>query len=91
MDALDQSPVFNNNLKLRTLDITPLKQRGEALHKEIKDICKADQALIQHRMYDELLMTPKQFEMLRNGIDSYIEGFYMYNTGMNVMEIRVKE
>jgi len=29
--------------------------------------------------------------MLRNGIDSYIEGFYMYNTGMNVMEIRVKE
>lgn len=91
MDTLDQSPIFNKNLQLRTLDITPLKQRGEELHKEIKDICKADQSVIQHRMYDELLMTAKQFEMLRNGLDSYIEGFYLYNTGMNVMEVRVKE
>ena len=90
MDALDQSPVFNNNLKLRTLDITPLKTKGEALHKEIKDICKADQALIQHRMYDELLMTKKQFEYLRNDFNEFIEGYYIYDSGFNVMEVRVK-
>jgi len=90
MDALDQSPVFNNNLKLRTLDITPLKQRGEALHKEIKDICKDDQSLIQHRMYDELLMTKKQFEYLRNDFNEFIEGYYIYDSGFNVMEVRVK-
>jgi len=89
MDALDQSPVFNNNLKLRTLDITPLKTKGEALHKEIKDICKDDQSVIQHKMYDELLMTRKQFNDLQNGMESYIEGYFMYNTGMNVMEIKV--
>ena len=91
MDALDQSPVFNNNLKLRTLDITPLKTKGEALHKEIKDICKDDQSLIQHRMYDELLMTKKQFEYLRNDFDEFIEGYYIYDSGFNVMEVRVKE
>ncbi len=90
MDALDQSPVFNNNLKLRTLDITPLKTKGEALHKEIKDICKDDQSLIQHRMYDELLMTKKQFEYLRNDFNEFIEGYYIYDSGFNVMEVRVK-
>ena len=90
MDALDQSPVFNNNLKLRTLDITPLKTKGEALHKEIKDICKADQSVIQHRMYDELLMTKKQFEYLRNDFNEFIEGYYIYDSGFNVMEVRVK-
>jgi|JI10StandDraft_1071094.scaffolds.fasta_scaffold727035_3 hypothetical protein len=90
MDALDQSPVFNNNLKLRTLDITPLKAKGEALHKEIKDICKDDQSLIQHRMYDELLMTKKQFEYLRNDFNEFIEGYYIYDSGFNVMEVRVK-
>ena len=89
MDALDQSPVFNNNLKLRTLDITPLKTKGEALHKEIKDICKDDQSLIQHRMYDELLMTKKQFEYLRNDFNEFIEGYYIYDSGFNVMEIKV--
>ena len=90
MDALDQSPVFNNNLKLRTLDITPLKAKGEALHKEIKDICKDDQSLIQHRMYDELLVTKKQFEYLRNDFNEFIEGYYIYDSGFNVMEVRVK-
>ena len=90
MDALDQSPVFNNNLKLRTLDITPLKTKGEALHKEIKDICKDDQSLIQHRMYDELLMTKKQFEYLRNDFNEFIEGYYIYDSGFNGMEVRVK-
>ncbi len=90
MDALDQSPVFNNNLKLRTLDITPLKAKGEALHKEIKDICKDDQSLIQHRMYDELLMTKKQFEYLRNDFNEFIEGYYIYDSGFNVMDVRVK-
>lgn len=91
MDALDQSPIFNTNLQLRTLDITPLKQRGEELHKEIRAICKADQSVIHHKMYDELLMTRKQFNDLQNGMENYIEGYFMYNTGMNVMEVRVKE
>ena len=90
MDALDQSPVFNNNLKLRTLDITPLKTKVEALHKEIKDICKDDQSLIQHRMYDELLMTKTQFDYLRNDFNEFIEGYYIYDSGFNVMEVRVK-
>ena len=90
MDALDQSPVFNNNLKLRTLDITPLKQKGEALHQEIKNICKDDQAFIHHKMYDELLMTKKQFEYLRNDFNEFIEGYYIYDSGFNVMEVRVK-
>lgn len=94
MDALDQSPVFNKNLQHKTLDITGFKEKGKQLHDAIVAAVKDTQRIIITDLPDEILMTQTQFDNLqktRGMMEStYIEDFYLYNTDLNIMEVRVK-
>lgn len=88
------SDLFNFKPKLITLDITNEKAKGVDLHNLIINAVKDSQRLLIRPHYDELLVTQEQFDdllKLKTGIisDNYIEDYYLYNTGMSVMEVRV--
>lgn len=82
---------------MNTLDITNERVKGKALHNLILDAVRDSQRVIIRPHYDELLMTQQQFDdliklkMSMLAQEDYLENYYIYNTGMSVMEVRVKE
>ena len=78
----------------KTLDITDWKLTGKELGKQIEEACNPEHNLVQQQSYDELLLTQAQFNDLQatmGRFESYIEGYYVYITRHNAMEVRVKK
>lgn len=73
------------------LDITGFRERGSELKIAITNAVKDTQRVIIRTLPDDLIMTKKQFKMLRSTPEMMETNAkeYLYITSYNVMEIRV--
>lgn len=81
-------------MSLNTLDITPLKEKGLALHKAIEQAVKDQTSgTLYIPLPSEILMTQAQYDnliKLANMHDMYASNQQLYKTKYNVMEVKVK-
>jgi hypothetical protein len=74
------------------IDITDLKEEGEALVAAIIDAVKQTQMYLIRPYPDTLTMTAKQFEFLCPDQEDHMAPHeYLYKTPLCVMEVRVKD
>ncbi len=86
------SKILTTHSEPKILDITPLKERGDALKKMIVQGVKDTQKWIIQDLPNELHMTRKQFEMLQTDpemMGTHNSQDHLYMTPLNVMEVRV--
>src|SRR3990167_2286868 len=77
------------------LDISDWKQRGAELKQAIIDAVEDTQRVVVRSYPDRIIMTTKQYNMLRPEMSEPIEyagqEFYLYRTKYNVMEVEIKD
>lgn len=77
---------------MKTIDITDSKLKGKELQQQIEDEVSSTQSVIIQELPSELKMTKAQFDNLQatsGMMNSYIPDYYIYQTKLNVMEIKV--
>jgi len=77
---------------MKTINITKSKLLGKDLHQQIEDEVAATQSVIIQELPSELEMTKAQFDDLQatsGMMNSYIPDYFIYQTKMNVMEVKV--
>lgn len=76
----------------KTINITDSKLKGKELQQQIEDEVAATQSVIIQELPSELEMTKAQFNDLQatsGMMNSYIPDYFIYQTKLNVMEIKV--
>ena len=77
---------------MKPIDITDSKLKGKELQQQIEDEVSSTQSVIIQELPSELKMTKAQFDNLQatsGMMNSYIPDYYIYQTKLNVMEIKV--